>query len=191
MAIALRPPRPLIALTVAASSVATQSHSTLPPLVRSSSARWPIANFGSEPMPRTPGSYSRQTFLWLCESCSSVVQLCPPGGTYCRSSSQMTHCAGGKFGFLSLGGYCMPQAVQMKQGIRIPRVFAAVQNDGEFGGLNLIKLTGLRLRYCALLHRSRGASMRRASIATLAVVAALSVMTITVVAAKKCTRIQR
>ena len=32
--------------------------------------------------------------------------------------------------------------------------------------------------------------MRRASVATLAVVAALSVMTITVVAAKKCTRIQ-
>jgi len=29
----------------------------------------------------------------------------------------MTQSAGGKFGFLSLGAYCMPQAVQMKQGM--------------------------------------------------------------------------
>ena len=70
---------------------------------------------GCEPMPITPGSYSRKLFMWLCASASSVVQLWPRGGTYCRSSSQMTHCAGG----LSLGGYCVPQAVQMKAGMDV------------------------------------------------------------------------
>ena len=113
MAIAWMPPRPLIAVTVAASSVATQSHSTLPPEVRSNSARWPMAK--PAPMPMTPGSYSRMLFMWLCDSASSVVHVCPRGGTYCRSSSQMTQCAGG----FSLCAYCMPQAVQMKKGMGV------------------------------------------------------------------------
>jgi len=68
------------------------------------------------PMPMTPLSYSRQAFMWLCDSAESVVQVCPRGGTYCRSSSQMAHCAGG----FSLSAYCMPQAVQMKWGMWIP-----------------------------------------------------------------------
>jgi hypothetical protein len=45
----------------------------------------------------------------LAASASSVVQLWPFGGTYWRSSSQIVHWAGG----VALGGYCMPQAVQM------------------------------------------------------------------------------
>jgi hypothetical protein len=44
---------------------------------------------------------------------SSVVQLWPAGVTYCRSSSQIGHAAGG----LSLGAYCVPQVVQMKAGM--------------------------------------------------------------------------
>ena len=58
-------------------------------------------------------SYSRKALKWLSASAASVVQVCPRGGTYCRSSSQMTHCAGG----FSLSAYCVPQAVQMKAGI--------------------------------------------------------------------------
>jgi hypothetical protein len=45
---------------------------------------------------------------------SGAIQLCPVMGTYCRSSSQIVHCAGGA----SAGGYCTPQVVQMKAGIR-------------------------------------------------------------------------
>src|SRR5665213_2215838 len=69
------------------------------------------------------GSYSRMLFIWLCASASSVVQVCPRGGTYCRSSSQTTHCAGG----FTLFAYCMPQAVQMKRGIASSRVRARGQ----------------------------------------------------------------
>ena len=46
-------------------------------------------------MPMSPVSYSRKLFMWLCASAASVVQPCPRGGTYCRSSSQIAHCAGG------------------------------------------------------------------------------------------------
>src|SRR6187402_3271199 len=44
---------------------------------------------------------------------SSVVQPCPPAGTYWRSSSQITHSGGG----VVLSGYCVPHAVQMNIGI--------------------------------------------------------------------------
>jgi hypothetical protein len=44
---------------------------------------------------------------------SSVVQLRPAAGTNCRSSVQIGQIAGGA----SDGGYCVPQAVQMKAGM--------------------------------------------------------------------------
>src|SRR3974377_1537100 len=91
-----------------------QSHNTLPRGMRRSSARWPMEKVGCEPIPVTPGSYSRQALMWSCRSTSSVVQVCPRGGTYCRSSSQILHSAGG----CVLFAYCVPQAVQMKLGIR-------------------------------------------------------------------------
>jgi hypothetical protein len=50
---------------------------------------------------------------WDAASAGSVVQVCPRGGTYWRSSSQIGQCAGGA----SLGANCAPQAVQMKAGI--------------------------------------------------------------------------
>jgi hypothetical protein len=46
-------------------------------------------------------------------SAGKVVQVCPVGGTYWRSSSQMMHCAGAA----SVGAYCIPHAVQMKAGM--------------------------------------------------------------------------
>ncbi len=70
----------------------------------------PIAKEGWVPMPMRPGSCWRHALKLRPASDVSVVQLCPVGGTYCRSSSQIVHRAGG----LSLGGYCTPQAVQMK-----------------------------------------------------------------------------
>ncbi len=140
MAIALMPPSALTAVTVAASSVATQSHSTLLPEVRSNSARWPMAK--PAPMPITPASYSRKAFMWLCDSAASVVQLCPRAGTYCRSSSQIAHCAGG----WSLSAYCMPQAVQMKWGTRIP-VFGLCEiiKSQRFAAPILLRRGGRRL----------------------------------------------
>src|SRR6185369_4841199 len=114
MAMAFKPPRPLMRVTVAASSVDTQSHNMLPPAVRTSSARWPMAN--PAPRPMTPGSYSWKLLRWLFDSFSSVVQPCPLAGTYCRSSLQILHCAGAD----ALSGYCVPQAVQMKDGMGLP-----------------------------------------------------------------------
>jgi len=64
--------------------------------------------------------------MWLFDSASSVVQVCPRGGTYCRSSSQMTHCAGS----LALSGYCVPQAVQMKRGMSFSRDVAVTHCPG-------------------------------------------------------------
>ena len=116
MPIAFRPPSPLIKATVAASSIETQSHSTLPCGVQTSSARWPIAKEGWVPMPMRPGSCWRHALKLRPASDVSVVQLCPVGGTYCRSSSQIVHRAGG----LSLGAYCTPQAVQMKASMDQP-----------------------------------------------------------------------
>jgi len=57
------------------------------------------------------GSSSRQAFILRLASVSSVVQFWPGGGTYCRSSSQIGQAAGG----FSLGAYCVPQVLQMKE----------------------------------------------------------------------------
>ena len=59
---------------------------------------------------------ARRRNLLLCSfrSFSSVVQDCPDAGTNCRSSVQIGHVLGGA----SEDGYCVPQAVQMKAGIR-------------------------------------------------------------------------
>ncbi len=72
-----------------------------------------MAKYGVAPMPMTFGSCSRKAFMWPAWSASSVVQVWPRGGTYCRSSSQMRHCAGG----CAVSAYCVPQAVQMKWGM--------------------------------------------------------------------------
>src|SRR5690349_20000814 len=117
MPIPASPPSPWISATVASSSIAMQSHRILPCGVRMSSARWPMAKFGWVPMPITPGSCWRQALNARAVSDLSVVQLWPVAGTYCRSSSQIAHCAGG----LSHGAYCVPQAVQMKASMRAAR----------------------------------------------------------------------
>ena len=85
-----------------------QSQSTLPALLSTSSARWPIANDGMQPMPRMPWS-SRMSASCSARNSSNVSQTWPSScGTYCRGSSQIGHAAGGS----SLGGYCVPQALQ-------------------------------------------------------------------------------
>ena len=66
--------------------------------------------------------------MWRLASVSSVVQLWPAGGTYCRSSSQIGHAAGG----LSLGAYCVPQVLQMKAGMTV-RVCAQHQSRRSHG----------------------------------------------------------
>jgi len=60
----------------------------------------------------TPKSLAARSFNCYRQHEPGVIQLWPDGGTYCRSSSQMMHCSGG----VSLGAYCVPQAVQMKAG---------------------------------------------------------------------------
>jgi hypothetical protein len=103
------PPRPSTIVTVASSSVAMQSQRMFPLGVRTSNARCPIAKAGVEPMPMTPGSYSRNVLVWPCRMAVNVVHVCPRGGMYCRSSSQITQRSGG----CSLCACCVPQAVQM------------------------------------------------------------------------------
>src|SRR5215831_20649783 len=117
MAMAFRPPRPLIKVMVAASSIAMQSHKIFPLGVQTSSARWPMANDGCVPMPINPGSCCRNELKCPAAKASSVVQVCPRGGTYCRSSSQIAHWRGAT----SLGLYCMPHAVQMNGAITLLR----------------------------------------------------------------------
>ena len=75
-------------------------------------------------------------FMLRLASESSVVQLWPGGGTYCRSSSQIGQAAGG----FSLGAYCVPQVVQMKAGMatslllarRVCRIPGARQSPSSF-----------------------------------------------------------
>jgi hypothetical protein len=59
---------------------------------------------------------ARRWNLLLCtlRSPSSVVHDWPDAGTNCRSSVQIRHAPGGA----SEGAYCVPQAVQMKVGMR-------------------------------------------------------------------------
>jgi hypothetical protein len=81
-----------------------QSHKTFPFGVQTTSARWPIAKAGCVPMPITPGSYSRYELKCPAASAANVVQVCPRGGTYCRSSSQMRHSSGAARRILGAAG---------------------------------------------------------------------------------------
>jgi hypothetical protein len=72
-----------------------------------------MANGGVVTISYKSGSRTRHAFELDRDKSSSVTHSCPPGGTYCRSSSQMGQVAGGA----SLGAYCIPQAVQMNAGM--------------------------------------------------------------------------
>jgi hypothetical protein len=117
MAIAATPPSARTRVTVASSSRLMQSHSTLPCGVQTSSARWPMPNAGTVPMPSNPGSCSRQALVWFCRNAAGVVQRWPPGGTYCRSSSQIRQPAGGR----SAGGNWVPQVAHRKRSTTLLR----------------------------------------------------------------------
>src|SRR5262245_2566345 len=105
MAIARMPPARSTASAVASSRSVTQSHRS--PSTRS--ARWPIANVGSVPIPTRPGSSSSTRLRCSRRSSSIVVQPCPPWPTYWRASRQIGHSAGGP----SDSGNCVPQVTQM------------------------------------------------------------------------------
>jgi hypothetical protein len=80
---------------VASSSSVTHSHSTLPIALGTTSARWPIANRGSVPIPIS--SPSRRTVLtWVAARSPIVVQRCPSTGTHWRASSQIGQASGGR-----------------------------------------------------------------------------------------------
>src|SRR3954469_24524681 len=108
MAIAASPPRRSISAAVSSSSSVTQSQSRLRSPNGTSSARWPMANFGSVPMP-VSSRCGRTALVCSARSSASVVHCCPPSGTYWRSSSQIGHAGGGA----SESGYWTPQATQM------------------------------------------------------------------------------
>ena len=96
--------------------IVLQSQSTLPARDWISSGRWLMANAGSMAMPVMPSPSSAKTCRCVWRSSSSVVQACPAGRTYWRSSSQMAQ----RFGGSSLSGYCVPHWKQMKR--VIPRL---------------------------------------------------------------------
>src|ERR687886_525997 len=68
MAIAARPPRASTAAPISSSRREMQSQRTFPAGDETSSARWPIANDGSQPIPVRPGSSSRISARWSCGS---------------------------------------------------------------------------------------------------------------------------
>jgi hypothetical protein len=74
MAIATTPPRLRTAATVASSTRLMQSQRMPPDGVATWSARWPIANAGSVPIPTSPGASGSIRFRWVARSSPSVVQ---------------------------------------------------------------------------------------------------------------------
>jgi len=83
-----------------------QSHITFEPRQGTRSARWPIANEGSVPIPTKPAS-SRIQFPWLSRSAPSVVHCWPSTGTYWRASSQIGQRTGDG------SANCVPQVAQI------------------------------------------------------------------------------
>ena len=112
------PPSARTISTAASSMNETQSHITLVSPERTSSARWPMAKDGDVPMPMRPGACWRNAEKCVRRIASSVVQDCPSGFAYCRSSWQIAQPEGGA----SEGGYCVPQVVQMKAAMARPPV---------------------------------------------------------------------
>ena len=73
-----------------------------------------MANAGVVSIVVSPAARRRNLLLCARRKASSVVQDWPEAETNCRSSVQIGHAPGGA----SEGGYCVPQAVQMKAGMR-------------------------------------------------------------------------
>src|SRR5215210_4242724 len=105
---AASPPRRSTSAAPASSSSVMQSHIRFESPQGTISARWPIANAGSVPMPAIVPS-SRSSFAWPAASSASVVHRWPAGGTYWRGSMQIGHSPGGP----SESANWVPQATQM------------------------------------------------------------------------------
>src|SRR5579859_3890938 len=132
MQIAVIPPNAVIRAFAASSSSGTQSHSTLPCGVCTSSARCPLPTAGSTPTPYSPGSSWRTTVEWLRARSAIVVHCWPSQPTYCLSSVQIGHWSGG----WAVSAYCTAQVWQIQfatvtSPIQIP-IFGA--SDGRRAG---------------------------------------------------------
>src|SRR5215468_10561935 len=121
----LIPPMALIISMVARSINAMQAQRRWLLGVRKSCARWPMPKCGEVVIEIKLGSSSRMAFMLRRARVSSVIQLWPAGVTYCRSSLQIGHAAGG----LSLGAYCVPHVVQMNAGMTRPTVIHPGNNE--------------------------------------------------------------
>jgi hypothetical protein len=110
MAIARTPPRAFTSATVLSSSNEIQSQSKFPLDDWSRSARCPIANFGSVPIPRSCGASSLNLLWCVLRNSLSVVHCCPAWRTYWRSSSQIGQREGGSI----VCSNCVPHSTQIK-----------------------------------------------------------------------------
>ena len=87
-----------------------------------------MPNVGVVSIVVSPVARRRNLLLWALRNPSSVVQDWPEAGTNCRSSVQIGHAPGGVWE----SGYCVPQAAQMKAGMKAgytsPSAAASVSN---------------------------------------------------------------
>ena len=99
----------------ASSSSGTQSHSTLPCGVRTSRARWPIANGRVDADAEQAGLLLAQLgCAWSRGELGHAWSSCwPSQPTYCRSSSQIGQPSGG----CAVSGCCTAQVTQIQAGI--------------------------------------------------------------------------
>src|SRR3954451_14422286 len=126
MAIARRPPRRSTSAAVVSASSVTQSHRRFEPANGTSSARWPIANFGVVPMPTSLPSRSI-VFSWSRCSAARVVHCWPSGGTYWRGSTQIGHSGGGS----SRSANWVPHATQPKRSMPRKPTYAYALDCGR------------------------------------------------------------
>src|SRR5438552_2257948 len=123
------PPSPFTSSTVLASIKLRQSQRIPPCCVCSSSARCPMAKFGSVRIPQRFSPSSKKTLRCVFCNSGSAIHFCPSGPTYWRSSSQMGQFRGGSFGF----GYCVPQVTQMWLISFRPRLVLSAANQSLAG----------------------------------------------------------
>ena len=111
-------PAPSTRCRVASSRTGTQSHSTLPSGVCTSSARWPIATGGSTPMPSSPGSSSRTSF----RGSRSSSAACRPALAVPPDVLPLVEADLALPGRSSVSSCCTPQVAQIHAGMSAPSV---------------------------------------------------------------------
>src|SRR5699024_12027132 len=127
-------------------------------------------------MPCRPGSSSWNWASWCPASPAWVVHTWPSGGTYCRSSSHISHRAGGS----ALSGCSLPQVAHNQivivsilhsdpaknTWVRVPRASASPGSRGEVllhHGYNSGGATPSRVVHARLARRQRHRSVQKPS----------------------------